>query len=167
MIHKTFGIFKLLHLFNFCDISATFIVIYCMAFTEDLFVIHVIIHIEYSYYSCIQGPWLPASFRSTRHQKLCLLFPQMSSWAPVPYDPPHCTVEMEILTFFLRLSVACAGITPERVTPGETEQQILPMYIISVFSPLRPKIQQFLHGSCFIPGDITKLPAPCQMLDVF
>lgn len=100
MVDKIFGIFKLPHSFNFCDITATFIVIYCMAFTENLF-----------YSTCYYSYWLfilqlhreaaaTGQLHCTRHRKWCSLFPQTSSQASIQHDQPHCTVQMEILTFF-------------------------------------------------------------------
>lgn len=107
MIYKIFGIFKLPHSFNFCDISATFIVTYCMAFTENLFYSTC----DYSYWVLMLQLRMEAAaigqLHCTRRWKWCLLFPQMSSQASIPHDQPHCTVEAEILTFFW-VHLSCA-----------------------------------------------------------
>ena len=167
MIYKIFGISELPHLFNFRDISVTFIVIYSVAFTENLFYSTCC----YSYWVLILQLYVEAAatgqLHCTRHRKWCLLFPQTSSQASIPHDQPHCTADDGNLNFFLRASVMCTWIVSEQVAPGETERWNLPTYVISASSLVGPKIQWFLYSSCFIPGDVTKLAALCQMLDVF
>ena len=166
MIYKIFGIFKLPHSFNFYDILATFILIYCMAFTANLFYSTLLFllstRITVAYGGC---SYRPASLYQTLKMMLIISTNELSgiysTW------PASLHSRDGNLNFFLRAFVTCTWITSERVTPGETEQRNLPMHVISASSPLGPKIQWFLYGSCFIPGDVIKLPALCQMLDVF
>lgn len=136
MIYRISGISKLAYSFYFCNISATFIAINRMAFTEDLF-----------YSMCCYSYWVlvlelctealtTGQLHYTRHQKRCLLFPQTSSWASILLVQP-APLHSRQKSFFLRTSVMSTWATSVWVRPWETEPNLL-VYVISASSPPGP-----------------------------
>lgn len=114
-----------------------------MAFTENLLQRTLLFllstHITVVYGGC---SYRPASLYQTPKMTLIISTNALSVTDSTWPAPLHGTVGN--LNFFPRASVTCTWITSEQVTPGETEQRNLPMYLISASSPLGPKIQWFL-----------------------
>lgn len=100
IVHKKLEVLKLPPLFNFCGISATFILIYYMGFTENLYFSMLLL-----YYSCKQRLQLQASF-IVPHPKIMFSVSINELSGIYSMWPAHCTGEMEKIDVFLRASCA-------------------------------------------------------------